>query len=66
MRFAVEMRSIRSDGTESSHSGVVDAVSALNAVGRACLLFGVRSESLVYLRVEAQSGPKDAISSGPQ
>lgn len=58
MRYVVEMKAILADGREASHKGVVDAPNILNAVGQACLLFGVRTQSLVYLKVEVESGPK--------
>lgn len=58
MQFVVEMRSILADGRETSFKGVVDAPNILNAVGQACLRFGVRTDALVYLKVEVESGPK--------
>ena len=59
MRFVVEMRSVSPAGQETFYKGVVEATNALNAVGHACLRFGVRSQTLVYLKVEAENGPKD-------
>lgn len=58
MKFRVEMKTILDDGREASYKGVVDAPNILNAVGQACLRFGVRTQSLIYLKVEVESGPE--------
>lgn len=59
MRYVVEMRAVPADGRETTYKGVVDAPNVLNAVGQACLRFGVRTDALVYLKVEVESGPKE-------
>lgn len=54
MKYRVEMRTREpgADGREVSHRGTVNAASALNAVGQACLHFGVRTDQIVYLEIE--------------
>lgn len=54
MKYRVEMRT-REPGSgrrEVSYRGTVDAASVLNAVGQACLHFGVRTDRIVYLAIE--------------
>lgn len=60
MKYRVEMRT-RDDGTdgrEITYRGTVAAPTVLNAVGQACLRFGVRTEQIVALSIELdENGP---------
>lgn len=54
MNYRVEMRT-REDGAtgrEVTYRGTVAAHSLLNAVGQACLRFGVRTDHIIALSVE--------------
>lgn len=52
-KYKVELRTV--DGKEITYRGVVEAPNVLNAIGQACLRFGVRTDTLVYLSVEAEA-----------
>lgn len=54
MKYRVEMRTRGdgADGREITYRGTVSAHSLLNAVGQACLKFGVRTEHIVAMAIE--------------
>lgn len=65
MKFRVEMRTREdgADGREVTYRGTVAAHSLLNAVGQACLRFGVRTENIIALTVEKDEAVQSQVSS---
>lgn len=50
------MRTRDADSSEKAYEGTVEASSVLNAVGQACIRFGVRTDAIFALSVEEEPG----------